>query len=73
MWYLIISIPDLCTLTYFDVTPLCNDEVDATVSYSVFTAMKHTCPTNLPDVSVGSANIMYGVDCEKTGGLSLSS
>ena len=33
----------------------------------------NTCPTNLPDVSVGSANIMYGVDCEKTGGLSLTS
>ena len=37
MWYLIVSIPDLCTLTYFEVTyPIANDKITEGWCVSVF-------------------------------------
>ena len=38
MWYLIVSIPDLCTLTYFEIVnlPFLDGDVSCSTSYGVY-------------------------------------
>ena len=39
MWYLIVSIPDLCTITYFDFTVLIGTLVESQEMYTVLTGL----------------------------------
>ena len=72
MWYLIVSIPDLCTLTYFDLN-LHNVEDDTCIVLHV----KHACKlifqpiivkciyTDVPTILLFHTNNKEGVGCSK--------
>ena len=42
MWYLIVSIPDLCTLTYFEIVnlPFLDGDVPRSPSYGVYISQR---------------------------------